>query len=77
MVKKHLFCLECTRVDEDENSPPPKRHDVEVVTVELDDEVQQTARSAPSPPWVRFESCDEAEAVGRLGQFDLTRGENL
>jgi predicted O-methyltransferase YrrM len=41
------------------------------VTVELDDEVQQTALSAPWPPWVRFESGDGAEAVGGLGQFDL------
>ena len=47
------------------------RRDVEVVTVELDDEVQQTALSAPWPPWVRFESGDGAEVVGRLGQFDL------
>jgi len=47
------------------------RHDVEVVTVELDDVVQQTALSAPWPPWVRFESGDGAEVVGRLGQFDL------
>ena len=48
-----------------------ERHDVEVVTVELDDEVQQTARSAPWPSWVRFESGDGAEVVGRLGEFDL------
>jgi predicted O-methyltransferase YrrM len=47
------------------------RRDVEVVTVELDDAVQQTALSARWPPWVRFESGDGAEAVGRLGQFDL------
>jgi predicted O-methyltransferase YrrM len=47
------------------------RRDVEVVTVELDDEVQRTALSAPWPPQVRFESGDGAEAVGRLGQFDL------
>ena len=47
------------------------RQDVEVVTVELDDVVQQTALSARWPPWVRFESGDGAEAVGRLGQFDL------
>jgi predicted O-methyltransferase YrrM len=47
------------------------RQDVEVVTVELDDEVQHTARSAPWPPWVRFESGDGAEVVGGLGQFDL------
>ena len=47
------------------------RSDVEVVTVELDDEVRQTALSVPWPPWVRFESGDGAEAVGRLGQFDL------
>ena len=47
------------------------RHDVEVVTVELDDEVQHTARSAKWPPWVRFESGDGAEVVGRLGEFDL------
>jgi predicted O-methyltransferase YrrM len=47
------------------------RQDVEVVTVELDDLVQQTARSAPWPPWIRFESGDGAEVVGRLGQFDL------
>jgi len=47
------------------------RRDVEVVTVELDDEVQRTALSAPWPPWVRFESGDGAEVVGRLGQFDL------
>lgn len=47
------------------------RQDVEVVTVELDDQVQRTARSASWPPWVRFESGDGAEAVGRLGQFDL------
>jgi len=48
-----------------------ERHDVEVVTIELDDGVQQTARSAPWPPWVRFESGDGAEVVGGLGQFDL------
>jgi protein-L-isoaspartate O-methyltransferase len=48
-----------------------ERHDVEVVTVELDDEVQQTARSAPWPSWVRFESGDGAEVVGHLGEFDL------
>ena len=47
------------------------RRDVEVITVELDDEVQRTALSAPWPPWVRFESGDGAEVVGRLGQFDL------
>jgi demethylmenaquinone methyltransferase/2-methoxy-6-polyprenyl-1,4-benzoquinol methylase len=47
------------------------RRDVEVVTVELDDEVQRTALSAPWPPWVRFESGDGAKAVGGLGQFDL------
>ncbi len=48
-----------------------ERQDVEVVTVELDDEVQCTARSASWPPWVRFESGDGADVVGRLGQFDL------
>lgn len=47
------------------------RRDVEVVTVELDDEVQRTALSAPWPPWVRFESGDGAEVADRLGQFDL------
>ena len=47
------------------------RQDVEVVTIELDDQVQRTALSAPWPPWVRFESGDGAEVVGRLGQFDL------
>jgi demethylmenaquinone methyltransferase/2-methoxy-6-polyprenyl-1,4-benzoquinol methylase len=47
------------------------RQDVEVVTVELDDEVQRAALSAPWPPWVCFESGDGAEVVGRLGQFDL------
>ena len=47
------------------------RRDVEVVTVEVDDEVQQTALSAPWPPWVRFESGDGAEAACRLGLFDL------
>ena len=34
------------------------RQDVEVVTVELDDALQQTALSARWPPWVRFESGD-------------------
>jgi len=47
------------------------RRDVEVVTVELDDEVQRTALSAPWPPWVRFASGDGAEVTDRLGQFDL------
>ena len=47
------------------------RQDVEVVTVELDDAVRQRALSARRPPWVRFESGDGAEVVGRLGQFDL------
>ena len=47
------------------------RRDVEVVTVELDEQVQRVARSATWPPWVRFESGDGAEVVGRLGQFDL------
>ena len=41
------------------------RQDVEVVTVELDDAVQQAALSARWPPWVRFESGEGAEAVGR------------
>jgi predicted O-methyltransferase YrrM len=48
-----------------------EREDVEVVTVELDDEVQQTARSVSWPPWVRFKSGDGAEVVSSLGQFDL------
>ncbi len=48
-----------------------ERQDVEVVTVELDDEVQRVARSAPWPSWVRFESGDGAEVAGGLGQFDL------
>ena len=48
-----------------------ERHDVEVVTVELDDEVQQTARSAPWPPWVRFESGDGAEVVRPSGSVRL------
>jgi predicted O-methyltransferase YrrM len=39
--------------------------------VELDDEVQRAALSAPWPPWVRFESGDGADAVGGLSQFDL------
>jgi predicted O-methyltransferase YrrM len=47
------------------------RQDVAVVTVELDDVVQQTALAARWPPWVGFESGDGAEVVGRLGQFDL------
>ena len=47
------------------------RQDVEVVTVELDDQVQRMALSAPWPPWVRFQSGDGAEVVGSLGQFDL------
>ena len=47
------------------------RQDVEVVTVELDDAVQQAALSARWPPWVRFESGEGAEAVGRLGRLDL------
>jgi demethylmenaquinone methyltransferase/2-methoxy-6-polyprenyl-1,4-benzoquinol methylase len=47
------------------------RQDAEVVTIELDDQVQRTALSAPWPPWVRFESGDGAEVVGRLGEFDL------
>ena len=47
------------------------RRDVEVVTVELDDEVQRMALSSPWPPWVRFECGDGAEVAGRLGQFDL------
>ena len=47
------------------------RQDVQVVTVELDDAVRQRALSARWPPWVRFESGDGAEVVGRLGQFDL------
>jgi len=48
-----------------------ERQDVEVVTVELDREVERVVRSAPWPPWVRFESGDGAEAVGRLGKFYL------
>ena len=48
-----------------------ERHDVEVVTVELDGQVQQSARSATWPSWVRFELGDGAEVVGRLGEFDL------
>jgi predicted O-methyltransferase YrrM len=47
------------------------RRDVQVVTVELDDQVQRTALSASWPPWVRFESGDGAQALGGLGQFDL------
>jgi demethylmenaquinone methyltransferase/2-methoxy-6-polyprenyl-1,4-benzoquinol methylase len=47
------------------------RTDVEVVTVELDDEVQEIAAGAPWPPIIRFERGDGAELVERLGQFDL------
>jgi predicted O-methyltransferase YrrM len=47
------------------------RRDAGVVTIELDDQVQRTALSAPWPPWVRFESGDGAEVVGRLGQSGL------
>ncbi len=48
-----------------------ERHDIEVVTVELDDGVQKTTRSASWPPWVHFKSGDGAEVVGGLGAFDL------
>jgi predicted O-methyltransferase YrrM len=47
------------------------RMDAHVVTVELDAEVQRTARSVVWPSWVSFESGDGAEAVSRLGDFDL------
>lgn len=48
-----------------------EREDVEVVTLELDDEVQHTARSVSWPTWVHFKSGDGAEVVSSLGQFDL------
>jgi demethylmenaquinone methyltransferase/2-methoxy-6-polyprenyl-1,4-benzoquinol methylase len=47
------------------------RTDVEVVTVELDDDIQEIATSTPWPPFIRFERGDGAELVGELGQFDL------
>jgi predicted O-methyltransferase YrrM len=47
------------------------RTDVEVITVELDDETQETAASALWPSFVRFELGDGAELAGKLGQFDL------
>jgi len=47
------------------------RDDVEVVTVDLDAELQSQVRSQRWPVPVRFEVGDGAEVVGRLGRFDL------
>jgi hypothetical protein len=52
------------------------RRDVEVVTVELDDQVQRTALSAPWPPWVRFESGDGAEVVASQRQSPIPAAVN-
>jgi demethylmenaquinone methyltransferase/2-methoxy-6-polyprenyl-1,4-benzoquinol methylase len=47
------------------------RTDVEIVTVEIDDALQTHTRSAPWPPYVRFELGDEATLIPALGAFDL------
>jgi predicted O-methyltransferase YrrM len=48
-----------------------QRTDVEVVTVDIDDTLQAHTRSAPWPPFVRFELGDGASLVPSLGRFDL------
>jgi len=45
------------------------RTDVEVVTVEIDDTLQAHTRSAPWPPYVRFELGDGASLLSSLGRF--------
>lgn len=47
------------------------RTDVEVVTVDLDPGIQARARAGEWPACVCFELGDGAEAVSRLGRFDL------
>jgi len=47
------------------------RTDVEVITVDLDEMVQRTARQGTWPPCVRFLAGDGAALVSTLGRFDL------
>jgi demethylmenaquinone methyltransferase/2-methoxy-6-polyprenyl-1,4-benzoquinol methylase len=47
------------------------RTDVEVLTVDLDPEMQSATRDAGWPDFVRFEIGDGARLAGELGEFDL------
>ncbi|HXQ61251.1 MAG TPA: class I SAM-dependent methyltransferase [Acidimicrobiales bacterium] len=47
------------------------RTDVHVVSVDVDETLQAHTRSAPWPPYVRFELGDGADLVPGLGTFDL------
>ncbi len=47
------------------------RHDVEIVTVDLDGALQGRTRSGGWPPYVRFEVGDGAALLPHLGTFDL------
>lgn len=47
------------------------RSDVEVVSIELDGELVEEARSAEWPKWVSILNGDGADLVGTLGSFDL------
>ncbi len=47
------------------------RTDVDIVTVDVDERLQTDTRSAPWPPYVRFERGDGAALVPGLGTFDL------
>jgi demethylmenaquinone methyltransferase/2-methoxy-6-polyprenyl-1,4-benzoquinol methylase len=47
------------------------RDDVEVVTIDVDSDIQEIARRGAWPAFVRFLLGDAAELVGGLGKFDL------
>jgi len=47
------------------------RRDVELITVEVDEDIQALARGLPWPLPVRFETGDGADLVSQLGRFNL------
>jgi predicted O-methyltransferase YrrM len=47
------------------------RTDIEVITVDIDADLQSATRAAGWPPYVRFDQGDGAVRAGQLGRFDL------
>jgi predicted O-methyltransferase YrrM len=47
------------------------RHDVEIITVDMDEALQSGTKAVPWPPYVRFELGDGAALLPGLGTFDL------
>ena len=48
-----------------------ERSDAELLSIDLDADIQESARQGAWPPWVRFLEGDAAELLPTLGAFDL------